>query len=87
MCRQAWKDEEQNVSTFPFLHKSTKEKPNLLLPSRQRLQKLRFLQKLGCQNPCLDQARLSSLANKQVDRFPKFATDEKPTKSKTFKTK
>ena len=30
------------------------------------LHKLRFLQKLGCQKPCWDQARLSSLVNKQV---------------------
>ena len=52
------------VSTFPFLHASNAEKPHLLLPSQQRLHKLRFLQKLGCQKPCWDQARLSSLVNK-----------------------
>ena len=41
-------------STFPFP------------PSQQRLHKLHFLQKLGCQKPCCDQAILSSLVNKQV---------------------
>ena len=37
-----------------------------VLPSQQRLHKLRFLQKLGCHKPSWDQARLSSLVNKQV---------------------
>ena len=40
--------------------------PTLVLPSEQRLHKLQFLQELGCQKPCWDQARLSSLVNKQV---------------------
>ena len=31
----------------------------LVLPSKQRLHKLRFLRKTGCQKPCWDQARLS----------------------------
>ena len=35
-------------------------------PSQQRLHTLRFLQKLGHQKPCWDQARLSRLVNKQV---------------------
>ena len=54
------------VSTFLCLHANNAEKPHLLLPSQQRLYKLCFLQKLGCQKPCWDQARLSSLVNKQV---------------------
>ena len=37
-----------------------------VLPSQQRLHKLRFLQKQGCQKPCWDQVRLSRLVNKQV---------------------
>ena len=57
----------KHLSTFLFLHASNKEKPNLLLPSQQRLYKLPFLKKLGCQTPCWDQARLSSLVNKQAD--------------------
>ena len=36
------------------------------LPSQQRLHKLQFLQKQGCQKLYWDQARLPSLANKQV---------------------
>ena len=32
-----------------------------------RLHKLCFLQKLGCQKLCWDQARLSSLVNKQIE--------------------
>ena len=44
--------------------------PTIFVPSQQRLHKLRYLQKLGCQKPCWDQARLSesSLVNKQVVR-------------------
>ena len=56
----------RHISTFPFLHASNSEKLHLLLPSQQRLHKLRFLQKLGCQKPCWDQATLSSIVNKQV---------------------
>ena len=56
----------EHTSTFPFLYASDAEKIHLLHPSQQRLHKLRFLQKLGCQKPCWDQARLSSLVNKQV---------------------
>ena len=39
----------------------------IFLP-QQRLHKSTVLQKLGCQKPCWDQARLSSLVNKQVGR-------------------
>ena len=38
----------------------------LFPPSQQRLHKLQFLKKLGCQKPYWDQARLSSLVNKPV---------------------
>ena len=48
-------------------HKQCRETPPVL-SSQQRLHKLRFLQKLGCQKSCWDQARLSSLVNKQVGR-------------------
>ena len=41
--------------------------PTVVLPSQQRLHELCFLQKMGCQKPCWDQARLSSLVNKQVE--------------------
>ena len=51
--------------TFPFLH-AMQRNSTLFLPSQQRLHKLGFLQKLGCQKPFWDQARLSSLINKQV---------------------
>ena len=40
--------------------------PTIFVPSQQRLHKLRFLQKLGCQKPCWDQAKLSSRVDKQV---------------------
>ena len=38
--------------------KAVKSSTTKLPPSKQRLHKLCFLQKLGCQNPCWDQARL-----------------------------
>ena len=53
------------ISTLLFLHSNNSEKPKLLLPAQQKVPKLRFLQKLACQKPCWDQARLSSLVNKQ----------------------
>ena len=40
--------------------------PTIVSPSQQRLHKSQFLQKLSCQKPCWDQARLSGLVNKQV---------------------
>ena len=60
----------RHISTFPFLHASNSETLHLLLPSQQRFHKLCFLQKLCCQKPCWDQARLSSLVNKQVAQSP-----------------
>ena len=53
-------------SLFFFSIEAMKRNSFLVLPSKQRLNKLHFLQKLGCQKPCWDQARLSSLVNKQV---------------------
>ena len=44
----------------------------LFPPSQQRLHKLCFMQKLGCQKPCWEQARLSSLVNKQVSILASF---------------
>ena len=54
------------VSMFPFIHTGNADNPHLSSPTQQRLHKLCLLQKLGCQKPCWDQARLSSLVNKQV---------------------
>ena len=42
------------LSFWEALNRSTTQ----FSQSKQRLPKLRFLQKLGCQKPCLDQARL-----------------------------
>ena len=46
--------------------KSLKRSTTLFPPSKQMLHKSQFLQKLTCQKPYWDQARLSSLVNKQV---------------------
>ena len=51
---------------FLFSMKTMQRNIALVLPSQQRLHKLCFLQKLGSQKPCWDQARLSSLVDKQV---------------------
>ena len=59
------------VYFFYFLRASIEEKLHLISPSQKRLQKLRFLQKLGCQKPYWDQTGLSSLVNEQVDPHPK----------------
>ena len=47
---------------------ASKEAPTLVPQSQQRLHnyKLQFLQELGFQKPCWDQARLSSLVNQQL---------------------
>ena len=55
----------QFLDTSPFLQESIEKKHYPIPKSKQRLPKLRFLQKLGCQKPYWDQARLSSLVNKQ----------------------
>ena len=43
---------------FVFSLQAMEKNPILVFQSEQRLHKLRFLQKLGCQKPCWDQARL-----------------------------
>ena len=57
-----------HVSTFTLLPASNAENPTVY--SQQRIQKLRFMRKLGCQKPCWDQARLSSLRNNPSWSFP-----------------
>ena len=57
--------------TCSFFHKSNAEKSHLSFPTQQRLHKLRFLKKLGCQKPCWDMATLSNLVNKQVGAWVK----------------
>jgi hypothetical protein len=37
-----------------LVRKAEQRNPTLVLPSQQRLHKLSFLQKLGCQKPCWD---------------------------------
>ena len=51
---------------FLSSRKSMKRTTTIYPPSKQRLHREHFLQKRGCQKPCWDQARLSSLVNKQV---------------------
>ena len=53
-----------------FSMQSMQINPALVLQSQQRLHILCFLHYLGCQKPCWNQARLSSLVNKQVDSAP-----------------
>ena len=81
----AWK--KGKVETCPFFifpsfsthslstWKSMKRSTTLLPPSKRRLNKSQFLPKLSSQKPHWDQARLSSLVNKQVDikPFPYFS--------------
>ena len=52
--------------TSPFIQKTKQRSPTLVPQSQQRFHKLQFLQNLSCQKFCWDQARLSSLVNKQV---------------------
>ena len=60
MCRVEW------FPIFFFSMPALQRNTTSVLPLQQRLHKLRFLQKMGCQKPCWDQARLSSLVNKPV---------------------
>ena len=54
---------------IPFLpRKAMKITATLFPQSQQRLNKSQFVQKLSCQKPYRDQARLSSLVNTQVDQ-------------------
>ena len=56
------------LSSFSTLFSSKKAMHRKKKQSKQRLHKSQFLQKLSCQKPYWDQARLSSLVNKQVGR-------------------
>ena len=53
-------------SLFFFSSEAMKRNSISVLPSKQRLHKLCFLQKLGCQNPAGTRLDSSSLVNKQV---------------------
>ena len=64
-----WKDLSP---LFLFSMQSMQRNSTSDLPSLQRLHKLRFLQKPICQKPYWDQARLSSLVNKQVANTSSF---------------
>ena len=64
--REKWRQVHSSSFYLPLCsRKAVKEAP-ANFPHKKRLHKLRFLQKLGCQKPCWDQVRLSSLVNKQV---------------------
>ena len=65
ICYWTW-----NVTKTEMSLKINKEKHHHISLSKQWLHKLEFLQKQGCQKPWWDQARLSSLVNKQVDLPP-----------------
>ena len=56
------------VSTFPFLHATIADKQHHNKGFINFLKN--FLQKLGCQKPCCNQTRLSSLVNKRVSPVP-----------------
>ena len=56
-----------NIPILPLSSRNAvKSCANKLPPPKQRLHKLRFLQKVGSQKLFWDQARLSSLVNKPV---------------------
>ena len=71
----AWRKGKVETSPFFILpsfsthslssRKAMKRSTTLSPLSKQRLHKSQFLQKLSCQKPHWDQARLSSLVNKQ----------------------
>ena len=70
---------KERVETYPFFilpsfftfslssRKAMQRSTTLFLPSRQRLHKSQFLQKVSCQKLYWHQARLSSLINNQVN--------------------
>ena len=72
-CRDEIVD-QPNPQSFSTLSHSSKQAmqntPTLDPPSQQRVHKLQFQQELSCQKPWWDQARLSSLVNKQVAWWP-----------------
>ena len=57
-----------HFSSFQVLSSRKAMKMSIMLypPSKQRLHRSQFLQKLSRQKPCRDQARLICLVNKQV---------------------
>ena len=75
---------KRKVETCPFYiissfsthslssRKAMKRSTSLFPPSKQRVHKSQFLQKLSCQKPYWDQARLSSLVYKQVANTSSF---------------
>ena len=65
-------DVDWSYHCFSFFKQALQRNTTSLLPSQQRLHKLHFLQKLGCQKPCWDQAKLSSKVNKQVGLWKEF---------------
>ena len=66
-CREAWRDEGWTYFNFPVPPlKQCREAPHQFPYHNKGFINPRFVQKLGCQTPCWDQARLSSLVNKQV---------------------
>ena len=62
------------VYTFPFLHTNNAEKFHLTPYYNKSLINYSFCKKLGFQKSCWDQARLSSLVNKQVGVGYQFET-------------
>ena len=64
--REGWKDKELTCLQVSFSPCKQCRKPPPVITSQQRLHIIRFLQKLGCQKPCRDQARLSSHVNRQA---------------------
>ena len=68
-------------SLFLFSIEAMKRNSIIVLPSKERLHKLRFLQKLGCQKPCWDQA---SLVNKQIVSVVDLASGGSANKGSTL---
>ena len=71
---QCWHGEKDNWKPFYSTHflssrKAMERSTSLFPPSKQRVHKSQFLQKLSCQKPYWDQARLSSLVNKPVAMY------------------
>ena len=67
MFRETWKDGEWTcLHLFFSSDKQCRETLSEFSHHNKGFINYFFLQKLGCQKPCWDQARLSSLINKQV---------------------
>ena len=61
----AYLQERESVEKLRRMDNAMQRIRNLVCITQQRLYELCFLQKLSCQKPCWDQAKLSSLVNKQ----------------------